>query len=170
MAKLGWSLRKSGKKNGSKDMTAASRANMAKTGNSLPDGSFPVPTPDFARRALSSMGRVPPEKRAAVKSLIKKKIRQNGGKGGWAAVAKHPALNMTRREEITLELAMAVSASASVPAVSASDGPRATGPAASLGPAGRAAFKKLKKKGKPDPQALAMAKFVDRRVKAKAGK
>ena len=166
MKKVGWSLRPGAKKNGSKSPTSASRKALATNGDALPDGSFPVPTPDFAKRALNSMGRVPPEKRAAVKALVKKKVRQNQGKGGWASVAKHPALNMTRREQITIELATAAT---SAPAVSASDGPRATGPAG-LGPAGQKAFARLRKQGKPVPQALAMARFVDKRVKAKAGK
>lgn len=165
MKKPGWTLRPGAKKNGSKSPTSASRKALAKSGDALPDGSFPVPTPDFARRALNSMGRVPPAKRAAVKSLIKKKVRQNAGKGGWGAISKHPALNMTRREEITIELATAAMGSNAAPVVSASDGPRTT-----LGPAGQAAFRKLKKQGKDDKQALAMARFVDKRAKAKAGK
>lgn len=70
--------------------TAAGRKALAAKDQALPDGTDPIPNLDYLRRAIKSIGRVDPAKRAAVKALIIKRARQLGAtnakgvKGTWA--------------------------------------------------------------------------------------
>lgn len=66
---------------------AATRAKDAKTGVAMDDGSFPIPDTDALRRAIASIGRANPDKRAAVKAHIKARARALGATemlpAGW---------------------------------------------------------------------------------------
>lgn len=66
---------------------AATRAKDAKTGVAMDDGSFPIPDTDALRRAIASIGRANPDKRAAVKAHIKARAKALGATGmlpaGW---------------------------------------------------------------------------------------
>jgi hypothetical protein len=69
---------------------AASRKKLAKAGNALGDGSFPIPDVPYLRKAIRSVGRAPASRRPALKALIVKRARElkaasaTGVKGTWA--------------------------------------------------------------------------------------
>jgi hypothetical protein len=69
---------------------AAARKKLAAAGQALPDGSFPVPTVDYLKRAIRSVGRAPASKRPALAALIRKRAKElkatsaPGVKGTWA--------------------------------------------------------------------------------------
>lgn len=56
------------------------REKLAEKGAALPDGSFPIPDKDGLRRAVKSIGRAKPDKKAAVKALVKKRAAALGAK------------------------------------------------------------------------------------------
>jgi hypothetical protein len=53
------------------NISAAQRKAYQQQGVSLPDGSFPIPTIGFLRKAIMSIGRTPPSKRPEVIAHIK---------------------------------------------------------------------------------------------------
>lgn len=55
-----------------------SREAMAGKGHAMPDGSFPIPDPDAVSRAVQSIGRADPNKRAAVRNHIIRRARALG--------------------------------------------------------------------------------------------
>jgi len=69
---------------------AAGRRKLAKAGNALPDGSFPIPNVSYLGKAIRAVGRAAPGKRPALARLIRKRARQLGSagmaklKGSWA--------------------------------------------------------------------------------------
>jgi hypothetical protein len=69
---------------------AAGRKKLAAQGQALGDGSFPIPTVDYLKKAIRSVGRAPASKRPALKALIVKRAKQlnatnaPGVKGTWA--------------------------------------------------------------------------------------
>jgi hypothetical protein len=69
---------------------AAGRKALAAKGQALSDGTDPIPDLAYLKKAIRSIGRVTPSKRAAVKALIIKRARQLGAtnapgvKGTWA--------------------------------------------------------------------------------------
>jgi hypothetical protein len=69
---------------------AAGRRKLAAADQALPDGTDPIPNLAYLKKAIRSIGRVAPGKRAAVKALIIKRARQLGAlnapgvKGTWA--------------------------------------------------------------------------------------
>jgi hypothetical protein len=81
---------------------AAGRKNLAAKGQALGDGSYPVPTVDYLKRAIRSVGRAPASKRPALKRLILKRARQlkatgaPGVKGTWAfqGAGESPAVDL----------------------------------------------------------------------------
>jgi hypothetical protein len=54
------------------------RKNLADKGNALPDGSFPIRSPQDVKNAIQAIGRTSPAKRSAVKAHIKKMARKLG--------------------------------------------------------------------------------------------
>ena len=54
------------------------RHELAAEGDSLPDGSYPIPDCDALRRAIQSYGRAPDEHRAALRRLIVKRKAELG--------------------------------------------------------------------------------------------
>ena len=71
-------IRPSAKKVGSKSPTSASRKQLEGAGQAMPGGRYPIPNVDFLKRAIRSIGRTPPGKRAAVVSWIKKRASALG--------------------------------------------------------------------------------------------
>jgi hypothetical protein len=71
-------IRPSAKKAGSKSPTSASRKQLESAGEAMPGGRYPIPNVDFLKRAVRSIGRTPPGKRAAVVSWIKKRASALG--------------------------------------------------------------------------------------------
>lgn len=71
----------------------AGRKKLAAQGQALGDGSFPIPTVDYLKRAIRSVGRAPASKRPALKALIRKRAKELGAantpgvKGTWAFTA-----------------------------------------------------------------------------------
>lgn len=69
---------------------AASRKKLAAANQALPDGSFPVPTVAYLKKAIRAVGRAPASKRPALKALIRKRAKELGAmntpgvKGTWA--------------------------------------------------------------------------------------
>lgn len=57
---------------------AAQRRSYAKRGIAMPDGSFPIPDKAFLRKAIMTVGRAHPSKRAAVKAHIRKRAAALG--------------------------------------------------------------------------------------------
>jgi hypothetical protein len=135
--------------------STAGRKGLAKQGNALPDGSFPIPNAAYLKKAIKAVGRAPASKRPALARLIKKRARQLGAakakgvKGTWAMQNSNMLL--------------------ATPAASASDGPRVTGMAKAgamgLKPHQVSAYAKMRKKGVPQKNAVALAK----RTKKPAG-
>jgi hypothetical protein len=54
------------------------RARLAKGGNALPDGSYPMENCDHVKRAREAYGRAPESHRAALRALINKRNRELG--------------------------------------------------------------------------------------------
>jgi len=54
------------------------RAALAKKGQALPDGSYPMPDCDAVKRAHESFGRVPDSHRAQLRTLANKRNRELG--------------------------------------------------------------------------------------------
>jgi hypothetical protein len=71
-------IRPSAKAAGSKSPTTATRKALAANDQAMPDGSFPIPNLDFLKRAIRSIGRTPPGKRASVVAWIKKRASALG--------------------------------------------------------------------------------------------
>jgi hypothetical protein len=69
---------------------AAGRRKLAKAGQALDDGSFPIPSVPYLKKAIRSAGRAPASKRPGLKALIRKRARElkatnaAGVKGTWA--------------------------------------------------------------------------------------
>jgi hypothetical protein len=57
---------------------ADTRSKLASKGSAMPDGSYPIPDKDALRRAISSFGRAPADKKAAVKAHIKRRAAALG--------------------------------------------------------------------------------------------
>lgn len=55
---------------GSRFFSMKTREKLSESGAAMPDGSFPIPDVDALRRAILSIGRTTPDKRAAVKAHI----------------------------------------------------------------------------------------------------
>jgi hypothetical protein len=58
-----------------KDYPAQQRRRMGKTGQAMPDGSFPIADCSDAANAIHAIGRAAPEKRDRVKAHIRKRVR-----------------------------------------------------------------------------------------------
>jgi hypothetical protein len=153
-------LRPSGKKSGSKSPTSATRRGLAKQGAALEDGSFPTPNKDFLRRAVKSLGRTPPEKRAKVKAYLKRRAKALGA----TDMLKSGALSMTAEERHAIELAMTVASSSDGPRVTSQAGGSAAMKVAAsklgLSDKGTKVYGRLRKKGLKHGQAFALAKRV----------
>ena len=54
------------------------RAELAKKGHALPDGSYPMPDCDAVKRAHQSYGRAPASHRGAVRALANRRNRELG--------------------------------------------------------------------------------------------
>jgi hypothetical protein len=54
------------------------RKDLADKGNAMPDGSFPIKSPQDVKNAIQAIGRTSPEKRPAVKRHVKKMARKLG--------------------------------------------------------------------------------------------
>ena len=137
------------------------REKLAKSGDALPDGSFPIKNVTFLKKAIKAVGRAGPGKRPALAALIRKEAKRLGAvnapgvKGTWAFQGSN-----------SMDLAGAL------PVTSASDGPRITTMAGTgkvttaaagklgLNPMQTTAYAKLRKKGMPHSTALAFAKRV----------
>ena len=52
------------------------RAGLAKSGDALPDGSYPMPDCDAVMRARESYGRAPASHRAKLRALINRRNRE----------------------------------------------------------------------------------------------
>lgn len=69
---------------------AAGRKKLAASGDALADGSFPIPTVAYLKKAIRAVGRAPASKRPALKALIRKRAAALGAtqapgvKGTWA--------------------------------------------------------------------------------------
>ncbi|HEY2309460.1 MAG TPA: hypothetical protein VGI05_26580 [Streptosporangiaceae bacterium] len=53
--------------------TEDERAELAKRGHALPDGSYPMPDCDAVRRAHNAYGRAPESHRGALSALLRKR-------------------------------------------------------------------------------------------------
>jgi hypothetical protein len=62
--------------------SAAQRRRMARNGQALPDGSFPIANCTDASNAIRAQGRTPASNRARVRSHIRKRVRSLGCSGG----------------------------------------------------------------------------------------
>lgn len=65
-----------------RDYPAEVRRRMAKTGQALPDGSFPIADCADASDAISSIGRADPSKRGKAETHIRKRVRALRCQGG----------------------------------------------------------------------------------------
>lgn len=65
-----------------KDYPAEIRRRMAKSGQALPDGSFPIADCGDAADAIRSIGRADPSKRGRAESHIRKRVRALRCQGG----------------------------------------------------------------------------------------
>lgn len=54
------------------------RAGLARRGQALPDGSFPVPDCDAVRRAHQSYGRAPESHRAELREMVNRRNKELG--------------------------------------------------------------------------------------------
>jgi len=54
------------------------RARLARDGNALPDGSYPMPDCDAVKRAHQAYGRAPEGHKAAVRALANRRNRELG--------------------------------------------------------------------------------------------
>jgi hypothetical protein len=61
-----------------REFTEEQRAEYARRGWALPDGSYPMPDCDAVRRAHESYGRSPEGHRAAVRALANRRNRELG--------------------------------------------------------------------------------------------
>lgn len=61
-----------------REFSEQERAELARRGHALPDGSYPMPDCDAVRRAIDSYGRAPESHRAQVRALIRKRNRELG--------------------------------------------------------------------------------------------
>jgi hypothetical protein len=61
---------------------AAARRRMAKNGQAMPDGSFPIANCSDAENAIRSQGRTPAANRGSVRAHIRKRVRAMGCSGG----------------------------------------------------------------------------------------
>ncbi len=57
------------------------RAQYAREGHALPDGSYPIPDCDALHDAVSAYGRAPQNHRAALRALIRRRHQELGGCG-----------------------------------------------------------------------------------------
>lgn len=64
-----------------KDYSAEERRRMAKSGQALPDGSFPIANCSDAENAIRAQGRADPSRRGTVKAHIRKRVRALGCSG-----------------------------------------------------------------------------------------
>jgi hypothetical protein len=89
---------------------AAGRRKLAKAGNALPDGSFPIPNVAYLKKAIRAVGRAGPGKRPALGALIRKRARALGAwnvvKGSWADNTQGAAA-MSNALKAALELSIA---------------------------------------------------------------
>lgn len=61
-----------------RNVGTSERKNLASEGKAMSDGSYPIANESDLRNAIQAFGRAPEEKRAAVKSHIKKRARALG--------------------------------------------------------------------------------------------
>lgn len=61
-----------------REFSPEQREGLAEEGMAMPDGSFPIPDKDALRRAVASIGRTKPGKRAAVMAHIKRRAKALG--------------------------------------------------------------------------------------------
>lgn len=66
---------------GLRDVSTAERKSLAKKGNALPDGSYPIANCKDAANAIRSIGRAPESKRGKVRSHIRKRVKELGCSG-----------------------------------------------------------------------------------------
>jgi hypothetical protein len=160
-------LRPGAKKNGSKSPTSSTRKALSSKGAAMPDGSFPTPNADFLRRAVQSIGRVDPAKRAKVVAYLKRRAKAlgvNAKPGSLLASQEHSLLvDLTAcLDEMAVELAGAMPTYSETS--SSSDGPRVVSAGKKLGlktPRGTKVYAKARKKGMTHAMALKAAKFAD---------
>lgn len=56
-----------------REFSEEERMRLAREGEALPDGSYPMPDCDAVRRAIDSYGRAPDSHRAALRRLIRRR-------------------------------------------------------------------------------------------------
>ena len=61
-----------------REFSEQERASLARKGQALPDGSYPMPDCDAVRRAIDSYGRAPDSHRAQLRALIRKRNSELG--------------------------------------------------------------------------------------------
>lgn len=89
---------------------AAGRRRLAKQGNALPDGSFPIPNVSYLGKAIRAVGRAAPGKRPALARLIRKRAHELGKaglaklKGSWADNAQSATAMANALQAQLLEL------------------------------------------------------------------
>jgi len=62
----------------SREFSEEQRAEYARQGHALPDGSYPMPDCDAVRRAIDSYGRAPESHRKPLAALIRKRNDELG--------------------------------------------------------------------------------------------
>jgi len=61
-----------------REFSEQERASLARKGQALPDGSYPMPDCDAVKRAHEAYGRAPDSHRAQVRALANKRNRELG--------------------------------------------------------------------------------------------
>lgn len=61
-----------------REFSDAERAELARRGQALPDGSYPMPDCDAVRRAIDSYGRAPASHRGSLRALIRRRNDELG--------------------------------------------------------------------------------------------
>lgn len=158
-------LRPAAKAAGSKSPTTASRKALAGAGQAMPGGRYPIPNVDFLKRAIRSIGRTPPDKRAAVVAWIKKRAAALGQPKLAANLSNlaDQALELANARD-ALELAGAATGGGDVEpmgntrkeAVQSKPGPGGLKSAK-----GKGIYAKLRKRGLPHSVALKAAKKAE---------
>lgn len=172
MAKI--QLRPGAKKSGSKSPTSASRRTLTKQGEAMPGGRYPIPNLDFLKRAIRSIGRTPPNKRAAVVAWIKKRAKALGATKLVAnlssleeaielsgQIATPPHLVPGARNKLTGKGAVPAIADKNAGASKKMADGNAKPVNGLKSPKAQALFSKMVKKGFPKSMALKAARKVD---------
>lgn len=139
-------IRPSAKKSGSKSPTTASRKALQSKGQAMSGGRYPIPNVDFLQRAIKSIGRTPPGKRAAVVAWIKKRA---------AALGRTDLVQNLSNELKAIELAGALASTGAMITPAGGSGASKKPPKTKVAggviktPKGKAIFAKLCKQGFP---------------------